>query len=141
MGKLVLLKGESERFQDSGQEPGTGRGPPRRPFGAFFSWLEDERPGFPERGRRPVWEERHEPRLKGRGVQVAEDRKAAGQRPRKTRSRQTQSDRVRAVSVNKSRKTRSDQRCRASLLRVDKEQREALSLIRKGGSISCPDEM
>lgn len=93
MGKLVLLKGESESFQDSGQEPSAGRGPPRRPFGAFFSWLEDERPGFSERGGCSVWEERHEPRLQDRSVQVTKDRKATGQRPRKMRCRQTHSDR------------------------------------------------
>lgn len=140
MGKLVLLKGESDRFQGSGQEPGAGRGPPRRPFGAFFSWLEDERPGFPGRGRRLVWEEGHEQRLQGKSVQVTGDRKATGQRPGKMRSRQTQRDRVRALSTSESRRTRSDQRCRESLLRVGREQREALGLIRKEGPICCLDE-
>lgn len=87
-----------------------------------------------------MWEEGHEQRLQGKSVQVTGDRKATGQRPGKMRSRQTQRDRVRALSTSESRRTRSDQRCRESLLRVGREQREALGLIRKEGPICCLDE-
>ena len=90
-------------FRKCGQEPrqgsrtvgvwdgacSVGRVQTSRPFGTVFSWLQDERPGFPERRRYPMWEEWHKPRLRDRNEQVTEDRKVPGQRPRDTRSGQT----------------------------------------------------
>lgn len=79
---------------------GVGRVHPNRPFGTFFSWLEDER-------MRGLGSQREEGMLCGkngmnrdrdRNEQVTEDRKAQGQRPREKRSGQTRSNRVRTMS-------------------------------------------
>lgn len=94
-----------------------GRVHPKRPFRTFFSWLEDERPGFPERGRYSMWEDWHEPRLRYRNEQVTEDREAPGQRPGEMRSGQTPRDRVRTGTRSRGAETgTSEEGC------VDEEQ-------------------
>lgn len=74
---------------------------PDRPLGTFFTWLEDERPGFPERRRYSMWEEWHELRFRGRNQQVTEDQKGPpGQGPGEVRSGQAHSNCVRRLSQN-----------------------------------------